>query len=231
MVSIACGILLHYDCHLWGIIDIETTRTLEYILKYFPDLTADKQQQLTAFIAQLRSWNERINLISRQDTAEIEVRHVLHALSIAKWTSFKPGTRILDLGTGGGLPGIPLAIYYPDCSVTMIDGTGKKITAVQSMIGELGLTNASAIHTRAEQHHGDYDVIVSRAVAPLHELRRWSKDILQHKKHAVMIVLKGGDLRDEIGALGGRTKVEQVSVYNMFSEPYFMEKYLLHVQL
>jgi 16S rRNA (guanine527-N7)-methyltransferase len=231
MVSFARSNLLRGDCHLCSIIDFETTPTLESILKYFPDLAPAQQEHLRAFAEQLRWWNERINLISRQDTSELEIRHILHALAIAKGTTIAPGTRILDLGTGGGLPGIPLAIYYPECTITMIDGTGKKIKAVQAMIDHLALSNANAIHSRAEAHHGVYDVIVSRAVAPLHELRRWARQILKEPGETRLIVLKGGDLRDEIGSLGKRIQIQQTPVYEMFPEPYFMEKYLLFVPL
>jgi len=204
---------------------------LEYILKYFPDLPETQQQQLDQYIRQLADWNTRINLISRQDTDAIELHHVLHSLAIAKWTGFEAGARILDLGTGGGLPGIPLAICFPQCTFTLIDSRGKKITAVQAISDELGLQNVQAIHTRVEDLGGKYDYVVSRAVAPLSELRRWSRRVISSHPDAGLLVLKGGDLEGELKSLGQRAGVQRAAVYDFFPEFYFMEKYLLFVPL
>ncbi len=211
---------------------------MDTIARYFPDLTLRQRQQLEQLPDFYREWNARVNLISRQDLENLEVKHILHSLAIAKAFSFAAGARLLDLGTGGGFPGIPLAILLPHVQFTLIDGTGKKIAAVQALIQTLQLTNATALHVRAEemkQRHA-FDFVVSRAVAPLVQLLQWSQPLLRRKhQHAYpngLIALKGGDLKPEIDALPGKAReyVEIFAVQDFFPEPAFEEKWVVYAQ-
>ena len=142
----------------------------DIILKYFPDLTARQQEQIEALDALYHEWNAKINVISRKDIDQLYEHHVLHSLAIAKVIRFRPGTRILDFGTGGGFPGIPLAILFPDCEFQLIDGTGKKIRVAQEVSQAIGLSNCHPKHLRGEDEKGQYDFVVSRAVMPLPDL-------------------------------------------------------------
>ncbi len=211
---------------------------MDIVERYFPDLTAQQRQRLDHLPHFYQEWNTRVNLVSRQDIENLEVKHVLHSLSIARAFSFVPGAHLLDLGTGGGFPGIPLAILLPHVQFTLIDGTGKKIAAVQELIKTLSLANATALHVRAEmfrQRHA-FDFVVSRAVAPLHQLLLWSRPLLRKKhQHAYpngLIALKGGDLASEINALPGKSRdyIEVFAVQDFFPEPAFEEKWIVYVQ-
>jgi 16S rRNA (guanine527-N7)-methyltransferase len=211
---------------------------MELIARYFPDLTPVQQKQFDLLPAFYREWNARVNLISRQDIANLAVKHVLHSLAIAKVFSFMPQAHVLDLGTGGGFPGIPLAILLPEVQFTLIDGTAKKIAAVRQLIRVLTLTNAVAHPVRAEAFPQQrvFDFVVSRAVAPLHQLLSWSQPLLSKKhRHAYpngLIALKGGDLSAELALLpaGGREGVETWAISDFFSEPAFEEKWVVYVQ-
>ena len=171
---------------------------MELIRSYFPDLTDAQIRQLERLPELYSTWNAQINVISRQDIKELEVRHVLHSLAIARFLHFAPGTRILDIGTGGGFPGIPLAIYFPDCKFTLCDSIGKKIKVVEAVADELGLENVNTHIGRVEKIEDKFDFIVSRAVAPLTSLITWTKTKLRKEQRNVMqngwICLKGGDL-------------------------------------
>lgn len=145
---------------------------MEEILKYFTDLTDKQKQQFAALFDLYKDWNEKINVISRKDIDNLYLHHVLHSLAIAKAVSFRPGTRILDFGTGGGFPGIPLAILFPETQFKMIDGTGKKIRVVNEVATAIGLENVEAVHLRGEEEKGKYDFVVSRAVMPLPDLMK-----------------------------------------------------------
>lgn len=198
------------------------------IEKYFPQLTAAQFSQFEKAIDCYRYWNERINVVSRKDMDALELHHLLHSLAIAKAFPLSGG-RVLDFGTGGGFPGIPLAILYPHISFHLVDSIQKKIKVVQEVSNELGLKNVSATAIRVEQLNSKYDYITCRAVAPLAQLYQWTKH-LHHKnsvqEHNGWILLKGGDLHQEISELGMRIK--RVPVNDFFEEDYFNEKYVLH---
>ncbi|NLR56709.1 16S rRNA (guanine(527)-N(7))-methyltransferase RsmG [Chitinophaga polysaccharea] len=205
---------------------------MEIILKYFSDFTPEQLSQLGALKGLYEEWNEKINVISRKDIDALYEKHVLHSLSIAAIADFQPGTQILDLGTGGGFPGIPLAIFFPEVQFHLVDSIGKKIKVVQGVAEALQLKNVTAAHSRVEDiKNRKFDIVVSRAVAPLADLWRWSKPVL--KKSAVpgkqfekgLICLKGGDLAQEISDSGLKPRL--VKVYDIFPEESFQEKFVV----
>lgn len=211
---------------------------MDLLEKYFPSLTAEQHRQFDALPALYADWNAKINVVSRPDIEHLAERHLLHSLAIACEFQFKPGSEILDLGTGGGFPGIPLAILFPEVHFTLIDATGKKIRVVQEVAQAIGLQNVTAIHGRAEEQKflGKFDFVVTRAVAPLLQLMAWSQRFLK-KKHAHahpngLIALKGGDLRLEIRALpgGGKAYTEILPIKKHFQEAFFEEKCVVYVQ-
>lgn len=205
---------------------------------YFPELDAGQRAQFAQLDAEFRAWNAKVNMISRQDIENLEVRHVLHSLAIAKVFQFKPGARLLDLGTGGGFPGIPLAILLPEVQFTLIDGTGKKITVVREVAQALGLKNVTARHCRAEdlKMAHSFDFVLSRAVAPLDKLLGWSQRLLKKKQiHAYpngLIALKGGKIQPEIAALpgDGSSYTELFPISSFYDDPWFEEKWVVYVQ-
>lgn len=211
---------------------------MELLRKYFPDLSPEQIDRFARLPGLYEEWNAKINVISRQDIANLTERHILHSLAIAKIFQFKDEAHILDLGTGGGFPGIPLAILFPQVTFTLVDGTGKKIKVVTEVAEALGLENVKAIHARAEElrMNGAFDFVLSRGVAPLSQLLVWAQHLIKKKHvHAYpngIIALKGGDLRPEIDALPGRgrdySEVFPISKY--FKEPFFEEKFVVYVQ-
>ncbi len=208
---------------------------LNIVLKYFSDFSDIQLERLEKLDGLYRDWNSKINVISRKDIDNLYVRHVLHSLSIAAFTSFSKGSRILDLGTGGGFPGIPLAIFYPDVDFYLIDGTKKKIMVVEEISAALGLTNIQARQIRAEEVKERYDFVVSRAVAPLDQLVLWSRRLISGTdKNAIpngLIALKGGAVDKEIKALPRGSYVEKESIRQFFPEPDFHDKYLIYTPL
>ena len=203
----------------------------EIILKYFPELTGRQQEQLEALDALYHDWNAKINVISRKDIDQLYEHHVLHSLAIAKTIRFRPGTRILDFGTGGGFPGIPLAILFPDCEFKLIDGTGKKIRVAQEISQAIGLTNCHPEHLRGEDEKEKYDFVVSRAVMPLPDLVKIvRKNIAKTQRNALpngIICLKGGDLQAETQPF--RNIVETTDISTFFTEDWFREKYVIYL--
>lgn len=222
--------------HLCSIIMEKATPNLELVLKYFTEFTAKQLEQFAALDALYKDWNEKINVISRKDIDGLYEKHVLHSLSIAAVFPFAAGTEVIDLGTGGGFPGIPLAIFFPDTKFHLVDSIGKKLKVVQAVAEHIGLQNITVQHTRIEDIKSrKFDCVVSRAVAPLGDLWRWSKPLLRKKNAASLespnglICLKGGDLAAEIAESSCRPR--SMEVYKLFAEEYFKEKYLLYVSL
>lgn len=205
--------------------------TVELIKTYFPELTEEQQRQMDALDALYRDWNAKINVISRKDIDQLYEHHVLHSLAIAKVLRFKPGTEILDFGTGGGFPGIPLAILFPECHFRLIDGTGKKIRVAQEVSNAIGLKNCEPVHLRGEEEKGKYDFIVSRAVMPLPDLvKLMRKNISKTQRNAMpngVLCLKGGNLQAELQPY--RNIVETTDISNFFHEEWFKEKYVIYL--
>lgn len=206
---------------------------MDIILKYFPKLTEKQRNQFAALMPLYKDWNSKINLISRKDIDNLYEHHVLHSLAIAKMLRFKNGTRILDLGTGGGFPGIPLAIMFPDVRFTMIDGTGKKILVVKEVAKAIGLENVEARHVRGEEENGKYDFVISRAVMPLPELAKMvRKNISKSQANALpngIIALKGGNVEGETRMF--KNIVEVVHIDEWFDEEWFKEKNVIYLPM
>lgn len=205
--------------------------TAEIILKYFPQLSEEQQRQFDALDALYRDWNAKINVISRKDIDNLYEHHVLHSLAIAKVINFRPGTEILDFGTGGGFPGIPLAIMFPECHFKLIDGTGKKIRVAQEVANAIGLKNCEPAHLRGEEEKGKYDFVVSRAVMPLPDLVKIvRKNISKTQRNALpngVICLKGGDLQAELRPF--YKIVETTDIGTLFKEEWFKEKNVIYL--
>ncbi|MEY3645375.1 MAG: rRNA ((527)-N(7))-methyltransferase [Bacteroidota bacterium] len=205
----------------------------ELIKKYFPEITETQLQQFEQLFPLYVEWNEKINVVSRKDIDNLMLHHVLHSLAIAKFIEFRPGTEILDVGTGGGFPGIPLAILYPECSFLLVDSIGKKIKVVEGVAEGLGLTNVRAEHIRAEDVDQDFEFIISRAVTRLSPFYYWVRKKISpnhfHTKRNGLILLKGGDLKEEIEELERKTKVVELPSY--FQEPFFETKKLVYVPM
>ena len=205
----------------------------ELIKKYFPKLSGEQLQQIEMLKPLYRDWNEKINVISRKDIDHLYEHHVLHSMAIAKEIRFQPDTHILDLGTGGGFPGIPLAILFPQCRLKLIDGTGKKIRVAQEVIKAIGLKNCEAVHLRGEEEKGKFDFVVSRAVMPLPNLVKLiRKNISKKQRNATLnglLVLKGGHVEDEIHDFINTAEVTDLSQW--FEEEWFKEKRLIYVPL
>ncbi len=205
---------------------------MDIILKYFSDFTDAQVKQFAALGELYSDWNSKINVISRKDIESLYEKHVLHSLSIAAMIEFQPGTQIIDIGTGGGFPGIPLAIMFPEVQFHLVDSIAKKLKVVQGVAEGVGLTNVTVQHTRAEEiKNRKFDFVVSRAVAPLKELWTWGKPLIKKGNTQELpnglICLKGGDLAQEIFESGLRPRM--VSIDQIFKEEYFKEKYMLHV--
>lgn len=206
---------------------------MEKILKYFPELTDEQKRQIGMLQALYEDWNQKINVISRKDIENLYEHHVLHSMAIAKLLHLKPGSKILDFGCGGGFPGIPLAILFPECQFTLIDGTGKKIRVATEVAQAIGLKNVNAIHRRGEEEKGKYDFVVSRAVMPLPDLVKIVRKNIERKQQNTLgngvVVLKGGDLTEELKPFS--KYVEQTEISEWFDEEWFKEKYVIYLPL
>lgn len=206
---------------------------MDIILKYFPELTERQREQMAALLPLYEEWNAQINVISRKDMEHFYEHHVLHSLAIAKVIRFKPMCEILDVGTGGGFPGIPLSIFFPESRFTLIDSIGKKIKVVTDVIERLDLKNAKAQQIRAEQLEGEFDFVVSRAVTTLGEFVPWVKkkisSVQYHSLRNGILYLKGGDLTKELFPFRHKVKVTEIS--DFFSEEYFDTKKVIYLPM
>ncbi|GAA4268180.1 16S rRNA (guanine(527)-N(7))-methyltransferase RsmG [Hyunsoonleella aestuarii] len=205
---------------------------MELILKYFPNLTEDQINNFKKLESLYKDWNLKINVVSRKDIDELYLRHVLHSLGIAKLITFKNGSRILDVGTGGGFPGIPLAILFPKCSFHLVDSIAKKLKVVNEVVEGLGITNVRTTHSRVEAIDETYDFIVSRAVAAMPTFVHWTKGKISKKQNHELkngiIYLKGGDLTEEL------QNYQKAKIYNLrdyYTESFFDTKKVVHLPL
>lgn len=206
---------------------------MNIITKYFTDITDVQRRQFEALYELYQDWNSKINVISRKDIDNLYEHHVLHSLAIAKTIKFKDDTDILDFGTGGGFPGIPLAILFPNCRFQLIDGTGKKIRVATEVANAIGLKNCTPVHKRGEEEKGKYDFVVSRAVMPLPDLERIVRKNISDKQRNSMpngiICLKGGNVEGEIQPF--RKYVEVTEISQWFDEEWFKEKYVIYLPI
>jgi 16S rRNA (guanine527-N7)-methyltransferase len=217
----------------------EAASGMEIVTRYFSDFTPEQIQQLEALEAVYQEWNAKINVISRKDIGSLYEKHVLHSLSIAAVFNFLPGSQVIDIGTGGGFPGIPLAIFFPETQFQLVDSIAKKLKVVDAVADALSLKNICTEHIRAEEIRGrKFDVAVSRAVAPLKDLWTWARPLLRPQnlrtdstdslpQASGLICLKGGELAAEISESGTRPMVHEI--FNLFPEESFREKYILQV--
>lgn len=206
---------------------------VENIFGYFPDLTLHQKEKFSALFELYKFWNNQINVVSRKDFDFFYERHVLHSLGIAKVAHFKPGTQVLDVGTGGGFPGIPLAIFYPEVDFHLVDSIGKKIKVVNEVKQALGLENVTATHQRAEEMNKRFDFVVSRAVTQIDQFLPWVEHKFKSKQQNAypngIFYLKGGDLTEEFKNLKRHTEMTALSDY--FSEPFFETKKVVYIKM
>lgn len=203
----------------------------EIIKKYFPHLTHRQEEQIAALDVLYHDWNAKINVVSRKDIDNLYEHHILHSLAIARRIRFREGTNVLDFGTGGGFPGIPLAILFPESNFKLIDGTGKKVKVAKEVADSIGLDNVLPVHQRGEEENGKFDFIVSRAVMPLPDLMKIVRKNIARDQHNALpngvIVLKGGNLDEELKPF--RKIAERTELSQWFDEAWFKEKYLVYV--
>ena len=206
---------------------------MEHILKYVPELDESQRQQMAQLMTLYPEWNDKINVISRKDIENLEVHHILHSLGIVKFVKFTPGTRVLDLGTGGGFPGIPLAIYYPEVTFHLVDRIGKKLKVAQDIAERIGLKNVTIQHGDVKEVKGKFDFVVSRAVMDLGDLVPLVKRFIDSEdRNAVpngLICLKGGDLSGEVAKFKNQVLIDELSSY--FKEEFFKTKKVLYLPL
>lgn len=208
-------------------------REMDLLLKYFPNLTERQKEQFAAMPALYAEWNEKINVISRKDIDNLYERHIVHSLGIAKVQPFRPESRVMDVGTGGGFPGIPLAVLFPETSFHLVDSIGKKIKVVENVASALDLSNVTAEQIRAEQVKGEYDFIVSRAVTELPAFVKWVRGkmspINRHELRNGILYLKGGDLAEELRPFGSKPRIYNLG--DFFSEEFFETKKVVYLPM
>jgi 16S rRNA (guanine527-N7)-methyltransferase len=209
---------------------------MDIILKYFPDITDTQKKQFEASFNLYKEWNEKINVVSRKDIDSLFEKHVLHSLAIAKFVSFRPDTHVLDIGTGGGFPGVPLSILFPETNFTLCDSIAKKITVAENVSQGIGLLNTDFVVGRVEQLKENFDFIVTRAVAPAEQLYRWTQGYIKENNNNAKfngyLLLKGGDLREELKALKQLNKkliIEEYPLSTWFDEEFFETKKLVYI--
>lgn len=200
---------------------------MDRILQYFPNLKKTQIEQFEAMIPLYKEWNEKINVVSRKDIDQIVTRHILHSLAIAKYKRLTVGSKVLDIGTGGGFPGVPLAVLFPKCHFHLVDSIGKKVRVTYEISDALGLENVVAEQARVENLKGKYDFIVSRAVAPTMKLLGWTKHLVEKGKTEYLF-LKGGDLSDELKPTGFRAKCTPIRQY--FKEDFYETKQIVYIK-
>ena len=202
------------------------------VKKYFPEITENQLLQYQSLLPLYEDWNSKINVISRKDMDSFYEHHVLHSLARAKYFPLLPGMQVMDVGTGGGFPGIPLAIMFPQTDFLLVDSIGKKIKVVQAVAESLGLTNVTAVQERVEKIKGKFDVITSRAVTRLPEIARWVSNklrIYNDIEAGGILYLKGGDIEQELRDVPKNWKRKSTSITKWYAEPYFVEKYVVHL--
>ncbi|NDV79002.1 16S rRNA (guanine(527)-N(7))-methyltransferase RsmG [Dysgonomonas sp. 511] len=206
---------------------------MDIILKYFPNITGQQKEQFAALYDLYFDWNSKINVISRKDIENLYTHHVLHSLGIAKLITFTSGTKIMDVGTGGGFPGIPLAIMFPDCEFLLVDSIGKKIRVATEVAAAIGLKNVQFRHCRAEEEKGKFDFIVSRAVMPLPDLVKIVRKNVSKEQHNALpngiICLKGGNLDGELQPFKKTAEADDLSMY--FDEDFFKTKKIVYAMI
>ncbi len=206
---------------------------MEYILKYFPELTEIQRNQMAALENLYPEWNAKINVISRKDIDNLEINHILHSLGLVKFVKFTPGTRVMDLGTGGGFPAIPLAVYYPEVTFHLVDRIGKKLKVAQDIAERTGLTNVTIQHGDVKEVKGKFDFVVSRAVMPLGDMVPLVKRFIASEDHNAvpngLLCLKGGDLSGEVQQFKNQALIDDLSSY--FKEDFFKTKKILYLPL
>jgi len=204
---------------------------IEIIQKYFPKLSESQLKKFSELQELYKHWNEKINVISRKDIDHLMERHVLHSLAIANIIDFKKDSNIIDVGTGGGFPGIPLAIFYPGTNFLLVDSIGKKIKVVNEIASAINLNNVEAIQSRAEDVKGEFDFVVSRAVAPIKDICKWTNHLIKpgltNLMHNGWLLLKGGDLKEEIKESNRKAVIFEISSF--FKEEFFQEKQVLYI--
>jgi 16S rRNA (guanine527-N7)-methyltransferase len=206
---------------------------MEYILRYFPELTATQREQMAQLEVLYPEWNAKINVISRKDIDNLEVNHILHSLGLVKFVKFTPGTRVMDLGTGGGFPAIPLAIYYPEVTFHLVDRIGKKLRVAQDIAERIGLQNVTFQHGDVKEVKGKFDFVVSRAVMDLGDMVPLVRRLIDNEdRNAVpngLLCLKGGDLTAEVARFKNQVLIDELSSY--FKEEFFKTKKILYLPL